>query len=157
MEELTLPESSLFLLLRSANLDGELTNGELTEDEEALILRCVNKWGFYDDFYTQEQLVAAIKKYQNVYNDSYNDEDFIIRCAKLLVDEPPIRDITFYLCNKIIFLTGRPERDSKEEYFLNQLERNLNVDLSVSTFLFGLEVFNKILFEEDEDVENPLE
>jgi hypothetical protein len=157
MAEITLPESSLFLLLRSANIDAELTNGELTEDEEKLILRCVNKWGFYDDFYTQDQLVSAIKKYQDVYKDSYNDEDFITQCAEILINKPPIRDITYYLCNEIIFLPGRPQRDSKEEYFLNQLERILKVDPAISTFLFGLEVFKRILYIENDDNGNPEE
>lgn len=157
MASITLPESSLFLLLRSANIDAELTEGELTEDEETLILQCVNKWGFYDDFYTQDQLVAAIGKYQSVYSEAYNDEDFITQCAELLINEPPIRDITYYLCNKIIFFTGRPQRDSKEEFFMNQLERILDVNTEVSIFLFGLEVFNKILYDENEVDDNPLE
>jgi hypothetical protein len=154
MTEISLPESSLFLLLRTANLDADLTDGELTRDEETLILQCVNKWGFYDDFYTQNQLVAAIKKYQDVYRDSYNDEDFITQCAVLLRNEPPFRDITYYLCNKIIFQTGRPQRDSKEDFFMNQLERILNINPEVSIFLYGLEVFNKILNGENEDDEN---
>ena len=149
MADITLPESSLFLLLRSANIDAELTDGELTKAEETLILQCVNKWGFYDDFYTQNQLVAAIEKYQNVYREAYNDEDFITQCAELLINEEPIRDITYYLCNKIIFFAGRPQRDSKEEFLMNQLERILDVNTEVSTFLFGLEVFNNILYDKN--------
>ena len=99
---MTLPESSLFLLLFSADIDtmnSELRGGgELSEKEEDFILKCVNKWGFYDDFYSQTQLQSAIDKYQYVKRGSIGVEDFIEQCAEILIEAPPLRQ---YLRQKI--------------------------------------------------------
>lgn len=148
MDKITLPESSLFLLLLCANIDADLTNGELTEDEEKYILMLVNKWGFYDDFYSQSQLEGAIQKYHNVLNGSIrstNEEDFIEQCAEILVTEPPIRDITYYLCLEILFLKGRIAKDSKEEILIGELEYQLKVSPDVADFIFGQQIFKTIL------------
>ena len=119
---ITLPESSLFLLLLSSDIDtmnSELIGGgELSEKEEEFILKCVTKWGFYDDFYSQTQLQSAIDKYQHMKGRSISVEDFIEQCAEVLTKEPPFRDITFYLCLEILFLDGKVEYDSKEEIYI---------------------------------------
>ena len=146
----TLSESSLFLLLFSANVDtmdneSSLESGELTEPEEALILNVCNKWGFYECFSSQDQLEAAIGKYQRFKGGSLNREDFIEQCAELLKNEPPLRDMTFYLCLEIIFLNGRPGKDSKEDLLIGELERILDVNPVVADFVFGLDVFKIIL------------
>src|SRR5712692_4796096 len=128
MATITLPESSLFLLLFAANIDAELTNGELTDQEESLILRCSNKWRFYDDFYSQEQMEAAIGKYQRFKKGSVDADDFIEQCAEVLVTEPPLRDMTYYLCNEILFMKGQISKDSPEDNLIAKLERILQVD-----------------------------
>jgi len=148
MDKITLPESSLFLLLLCANIDADLTDGELTEDEEKYILELVSKWEFYDDFYSQSQLESAIQKYHNALNGSIrsaNEEDFIEQCAEILVTEPPIRDITYYLCLEILFLKGRVEKDSKEEVVLGELQYQLKLNPDVADFIYGLEIFKIIL------------
>lgn len=145
MATITVPESSLFLLLFAANIDAELTNGELTEDEESLILRCSNKWGVYDDFYSQEQMEAAIGKYQRFKAGSVDADDFIEQCAEVLITEPPLRDITYYLCNEILFMKGRPSERSAEMDLIGKLERILDVGSGVADFIFGQQVFEAIL------------
>lgn len=145
MATMTVPESSLFLLLYVANIDAQLTNGELTEDEESLILRCANKWSFYDDFYSQEQMVAAIGRYQRFKTGSVDADDFIEQCAEVLITEPPLRDITYYLCNEILFMKGRPAEESAEMDLIGKLERILEVESGVADFIFGQQVFEAIL------------
>jgi len=148
MEKITLPESSLFLLLLSANVDADLTDGELTEDEEKYILKCTSKWGFYDDFYSQSQLEASIKKYKDVLNGSIrseNEEDFIEQCAEILLTSPPHRDMTYYLCLEILFLKGKIEKESKEDILIGELEVQLKLNPDVADFIFGLKILKTIL------------
>ncbi len=148
MALITLPESSLFLLLFSANIDtmdSQLKAGELSEKEQELILKCVSKWGFYDDFYTQSQLESAIEKYQLVKRSSTDEDDFIEQCAEILIKEPPLRDITYYLCLEIIFLNGGIENESREAIYISNLEYILGVNPAVADFIFGLEIFKIIL------------
>lgn len=148
MEKITLPESSLFLLLLSANVDADLTAGELTEDEEKYILKCTTKWGFYDDFYSQQQIEVAIKKYHDVLNGSIrseNEEDFIEQCAEILLTSPPHRDMTFYLCLEILFLKGKVKEGSKEDILLGELQYQLKLNPDVADFIYGLEIFKTIL------------
>jgi hypothetical protein len=148
MALITLPESSLFLLLFSANIDtmdSQLRAGELSEKEEQFILKCVNKWEFYDDFYSQTQLESAIEKYQVVKLSSTDEEDFIEQCAEILIKEPPLRDITYYLCLEIIFLNGGIENESREEIYISNLEHLLGLNPDVANFIFGMEIFKTIL------------
>jgi len=142
---ITVPESSLFLLLLAANVDAELTEGELTESEEALILRCANKWQFYDDFYSQSELEAAIQKYQELKQASDDYDWFIEQCAGPLLTSPPHRDMTYYLCVQILFLGGRIAKDSREDDLIGKLERILDVSPAVADFIFGLEIMKTVL------------
>lgn len=148
MGKITLPESSLFLLFFTANIDtmdSELRSGELTEKEEQFILNCVNKWGFYDDFYSQEQLESAITKYQNIKGGSIDQDDFIEQCAEILLSSPEHRDMTFYLCVKIIFFEGKPTEEMG--LYIGKLERILEVKPAVADVCFGIETLNNILYE----------
>ncbi len=147
MEKLTLPEASLFLLFFTSNIDtmdSDLRTGELSEKEETFILNCVNKWEFYNDFYSQTQLVSAIAKYQDVKNGSVDEDDFIEQCAELLLTSPPHRDMTYYLCTKILFLEGNPNEN--EGLYLGNLERILEVNPAVADVTYGIEILNKILY-----------
>lgn len=146
--EITLPESSLFLLFFTSNIDtmdSELKSGEVSEKEEQFILNCVNKMGFYDDFYSQTQLESAIAKYENVKGGSVDQDDFIEQCAEILLSSPPDRDMTFYLCIKILFLEGKPKES--DELYLGNLERILEVNPAVADVCYGIETLNRILYE----------
>src|SRR5689334_12178559 len=146
MEQMTLPQASLFLLLFTSNvdtMDSELQSGELSEKEEKFILNCVNKWSFYGSFYTQTSLESAIAKYQDIKNASTDESDFIEQCAEILLPSPPHRDMTFYLCTKILFLEGKP--NEKDGIYLGNLERILEVNPGVADVCFGIETLNHIL------------
>jgi len=149
MNDITIDEAALFLMLLSANFERDpikdSIQGELSDDSEQFILKCINRLAFFEDLHSQKQLETAIHKFDELKDISSSTAEIIQHCAKPLLISPEDRDMVYYLCNEIIYLKGRIEEDSKEEKYLSKLDYYLKVDSTFASTIYFIAIINNIL------------
>lgn len=143
MDELNIHEAGLFLLLLSGNFEWDpITNsihGELPSNAEKFILKCLG-FPLFRPFSTQKQLEEAILKYNDLKEFSTTTAEIMQHCAKPLLQDTDARDMTYYLCSRIVNLNGLIQQDSKDDKYLSKLSYYLKVDpvFSGAVFFIGL-------------------
>lgn len=152
MDELNIHEAALFLLLLSANFEWDpITNSiqdELPPEAEQFIFKC---FGFplFRQFNEQKKLEEAIGIYNDLKDFSSTTAEIIQHCAKPLIPDTDARDMTYYLCSRIVNLNGLVQQDSKGDKYLSKLSYYLKVDPVYTGAVFFIGLLDNALKSQD--------